>query len=98
MAEKKFSDAIAFDLHVHTRCPRKNFFKSLSDGVSSPKEIVYFAKKIGLKGIAITNHNSMDGITDVIEEGKRRGLMIVPGCEISASDRTEILVYGIKDI
>lgn len=98
LAERKIENAVAFDLHVHTRCPRKSAYKSLSDGISTPKEIASFAKKIGLKGIAVTDHNTVDGVAAIMEEGKSKGLMIVPGCELTAFDRTEILAYGVDNI
>ncbi len=62
------------DLHVHTH---------MSDGTLSPKEVVIRSAELGLKAIAITDHDTIAGIIEACEEGKSRGVEIVPGVEIS---------------
>lgn len=63
------------DLHVHSNA---------SDGNLSPKEVVNFAKSKGLRAIALTDHDTVDGLHDALEEGKDIGLEVIPGLEISA--------------
>ncbi|MCU7490054.1 MAG: PHP domain-containing protein [Ignavibacteria bacterium] len=62
------------DLHLHTTC---------SDGVCSPLEIVYKAKKAGLDVISITDHDNLAGIEAAAEFGKQMDVEVIPGVEIS---------------
>lgn len=62
------------DLHLHTTC---------SDGVCSPLEIVYKAKKAGLDVISITDHDNLAGIEAASEYGRQVGVEVIPGVEIS---------------
>ena len=62
------------DLHVHT---------TVSDGLLSPVNVVKLAEESGLKGIAVTDHDTVDGVEEALEEGKKRGIEVVPGVEIS---------------
>ena len=63
------------DLHLHT---------TASDGVLSPSEIVRYAKTKGLQAIAITDHDTIEGLEEGISEGERIGFEVIPGIEISA--------------
>jgi predicted metal-dependent phosphoesterase TrpH len=63
------------DLHLHT---------TASDGVKTPTEIVRYAKAKGLQAIAITDHDTIEGLEEGLSEGKRIGLEVIPGIEISA--------------
>jgi 3',5'-nucleoside bisphosphate phosphatase len=61
------------DLHAHTSC---------SDGSETPTELVALAAEIGLKAVAITDHDSVDGIPEALRAGGRYGVEVVPGVEI----------------
>ncbi|MFW5780667.1 MAG: CehA/McbA family metallohydrolase [Bacillota bacterium] len=61
-----------FELHCHT---------DHSDGEMSPQELVERAVKRGYYGIAITDHNTISAVDEVIKEGKKRGLKVIPGIE-----------------
>jgi predicted metal-dependent phosphoesterase TrpH len=63
------------DLHLHT---------TASDGVMTPSEIVNYAKNKGLVAIAITDHDTIEGLEEGLLEGQRVGLEVIPGVEISA--------------
>jgi predicted metal-dependent phosphoesterase TrpH len=63
------------DLHLHT---------TASDGVMSPSEIVRYAKAKGLQAIAITDHDTIEGLEEGLLEGERIDLEVIPGIEISA--------------
>lgn len=73
------------DLHIHT---------TASDGLLSPTEIVKWAKDGGLKCIAITDHDTVDGVDEAIAEGRKLGVFVVPGIEISSFSNCEIHVLG----
>lgn len=64
------------DLHTHT---------SFSDGEFPPGELVCMAAEAGLGALAITDHDTMDGLDEALEAGNETGLEVVPGCELSAS-------------
>jgi predicted metal-dependent phosphoesterase TrpH len=61
------------DLHAHTNC---------SDGSETPTELVALAAEIGLKAVAITDHDSVDGIPEALAAGRRYRVEVVPGVEI----------------
>ncbi|QEK12211.1 PHP domain-containing protein [Crassaminicella thermophila] len=75
------------DMHVHT---------SASDGIFSPTEIVRWSKKLGLKGISITDHDTVDGIEEAIEASKKyNDFVIIPGIEFSTLyNQIEIHILG----
>lgn len=66
------------DLHVHTR---------FSDGTFTPTRTVELAAERGLDVVAITDHDTVDGIPEALAAGERLGIEIVPGIEFST-------VYG----
>ncbi|MEA2071538.1 MAG: CehA/McbA family metallohydrolase [Asgard group archaeon] len=76
---------VRIDLHVHT---------NYSDGTDSPEEIIQQAEKIGLDGIAITDHDTYQGLHKALEI--ETDLLIVPGIEISSTEG-HILAYGLTD-
>src|SRR5512137_2886275 len=63
------------DLHLHT---------TASDGVRSPSNLVNYAKEKGLQAIAITDHDTIEGLEEALSEGDRIGFEVIPGIEISA--------------
>lgn len=67
------------DLHTHT---------IFSDGSYSPEELVAMAKSIGLVYFAITDHDTVDGVKYLYENGiyPDRGIKIIPGVEFSANN------------
>ena len=81
------------DLHAHS---------DWSDGSLPVPELVRFAKALGLGVLSITDHDTMAGQREALEEGKRRGLRIIPGVEVSALDgetgrKVHILGYMVED-
>jgi predicted metal-dependent phosphoesterase TrpH len=73
------------DLHVHT---------TASDGTFTPAEVIQIAKKAGLKAIAITDHDTVDGIKDVIESSNSNDIEIIPGIEVSVDFEPEMHLLG----
>jgi len=66
------------------------------EGIPSPKEIVRYAKRIGLDGIAITDHNNIKAWRQAEKEAKRLGVLFLPGEEIGSKDG-HILAIGINE-
>ncbi len=78
---------VAADLHVHT---------TASDGLYSPAEVAEMATTIGLSAIAITDHDTVDGIIPARRSSRR--LEVIPGIELSteyAGHEIHILGYYI---
>lgn len=74
------------DLHIHT---------CFSDGTFSPREVVEKAKAAGLSAIAITDHDSVDGIPFAQEAGREMDVEIVPAIELTAEEKdSEIHILG----
>lgn len=62
------------DLHTHS---------TASDGTFTPTELMRAAKEAGLSAIALTDHDTFDGLPEAREEAQKLGLELVPGCELS---------------
>jgi len=70
------------DLQVHT---------TASDGALPPAKVVEAARDAQLYAIAITDHDTVDGLDESIEAGERLGVRIVPGVELSTHFEDEEL-------
>ena len=77
------------DLHVHTLA---------SDGELHPSEVVRAAAELNLQVLAITDHDTVDGVLEAQQEAVRLGLQVIPGIEFSAAYSCEmhILGYGLN--
>ena len=77
------------DLHCHS---------NISDGELTPSELLYLAKKNGLSGLSITDHDTINGYTkDLFDLAKELEIELLSGIEISSSLNNEtvhILGYG----
>jgi len=75
------------DLHTHT---------TASDGTLSPSELVRAAARRGVRVLAVTDHDSTDGLRDALAEAEQhRPLTIVPGLEINCDvPGAEVHVLG----
>lgn len=63
------------DFHIHT---------DISDGYNNLEEIITMAIENNLTHIAITNHDTVEGLEEAIKLGRKEGVKIIPGIEISA--------------
>ena len=76
------------DLHTHS---------SVSDGTDTPSELIRKAAAVGLDVVALTDHDTFDGLDEAVAEGERIGLQVVRGTELSCSrqgDSVHLLAYG----
>lgn len=83
------SDTFRADLHIHS---------TYSDGTFTPKEIVELAKKIGLQGLSITDHDTIEAYDTLFDLAQEAGLEVLTGVEFSAyhhGHSVHILGYGI---
>ncbi|MBI9088686.1 MAG: PHP domain-containing protein [Desulfobacterium sp.] len=62
------------DLHSHT---------TASDGEYSPLELVLAAKDAGISALGVTDHDTLNGLEQALEAGKRHNIQVVPGVEVS---------------
>lgn len=76
------TDARRIDLHAHT---------IHSDGTMTPTELVETAAGIGLAALAVTDHDTTAGLPEARETGKRVGIDVLDGCEISATIPTGVV-------
>jgi predicted metal-dependent phosphoesterase TrpH len=66
-----------FDLQAHS---------IHSDGALAPGEVVAGAAAAGIALLALTDHDTVDGVDEALEAGARLGVRVIPAAEISALD------------
>jgi hypothetical protein len=62
------------DLHTHS---------TASDGSHAPGEIARMAKRAGLEAVALTDHDTVDGLAEFLAAAGEAGIEAIPGCELS---------------
>lgn len=78
------------DLHTHT---------TASDGTFAPRDLVALAAEKGLVAIAITDHDTTEGVPEAQAAGMELGVGVVPGVELNTDTETghvDILGYFIE--
>lgn len=78
------------DLHVHT---------TASDGTATPVEVVVMAKSLGLGAIAITDHDTLEGIEPALDAGRLHKIEVIPGIELGSEhggEEIHILGYLVE--
>lgn len=78
------------DLHCHSTC---------SDGTNSPEELIALAARIGLQGLSITDHDTIEAYSTAIPLFKEKGLKWISGAEFSSVHKgtsIHILGYSFK--
>ena len=79
--------SLKIDLHTHSNC---------SDGALSPAELVARAAAAGVSVLALTDHDSTDGLENARRAADEVSVHLVPGVEISSSWRAQdIHVIGL---
>jgi len=75
------------DLHMHS---------TASDGSRAPADVVRAAKRAGLAAIALTDHDTVDGLAEARGAGDELGVRVVAGVELSAVEGdTETHILGL---
>lgn len=77
------------DLHLHS---------TSSDGTLPPAEVVRRVAAAGLRGLALTDHDTVAGVEEAAVEARRLGLDFLPAAELSANEpgrEVHLLAYGL---
>lgn len=78
---------LSLDLHIHSA------LSPCCDNEMTPNNIVNMAYLKGLDVISVTDHNSMLNVKPVIELAKDKGIIVIPGIEITAKEDVHVLCY-----
>lgn len=79
---------MVIDLHTHTRFS--------GDNPLDPARFVHLAKARGLDAVCVTEHDSVEASTPVVNLGREAGLLVLQGVEVT-TDRGHVLCYGFED-
>ncbi len=83
---KEYPTKRLIDLHTHS---------TESDGTLTPEELMYHAKESGLSAIALTDHDTLNGIKKARPTAEKLGLELVPGIELSTDyQQQEVHMLG----
>ena len=72
-----------FEFHCHSRYSMGT--KVVIEGLPSPTDIVRHAKKAGLAGIAITDHDTNKAWSEAAAAASKEGIVFIPGMEVMSS-------------
>lgn len=80
------------DMHVHS---------TYSDGTKTPRELVKIAKDTGLAAFALTDHDTTEGLPEILAAAKQHNILVIPGVELSTGYKNieqdvHILGYNIN--
>lgn len=78
---------MAVDLHTHSR---------ISDGSDSPTALVEKASAASLSAIALTDHDTQQGIPEARAAADRSGIELIPGVEVSCGKGTHLVVLFLE--
>lgn len=81
------ADGPFVDLHMHS---------TASDGSVAPAAVVDAAAAVGLSAIALTDHDTLDGLDAAMQRGHELNVRVIAGCELSAHQgNTEIHLLAL---
>ena len=80
------TDNLKIDLHTHS---------TASDGTLSPTELADMAKETGVTAAALTDHDTVDGVSEFLNACKERGIEGIAGVEMSAEYKKEMHIIGL---
>lgn len=73
------------DLHTHS---------TASDGQYTPTELVELAKSRGIQVLALTDHDTVDGLSEAVQAGKALGVRVLRGVELGAAEYSHLHILG----
>ncbi len=90
MSDRRAALVLRFDLQSHS---------TRSDGALEPAEVVAAAAAAGVQLLALTDHDTVDGVPEALRAGERHGVRVVPAAELSSIDELgedlHVLGYGL---
>jgi hypothetical protein len=75
---------VAIDLHTHS---------TASDGTLAPADVVRAAHAAGLTALALSDHDSVEGVAEALATGRGIGVTVVPALELSAEHESGLSVH-----
>ena len=75
------------DIHTHT-------YPTSDDSNLTPQDLISEAKKVGLDGICITDHDGFWNPREIEKIGIDNDFLVLPGCEVT-TEEGHLLVYGL---
>jgi predicted metal-dependent phosphoesterase TrpH len=82
-------DWIAVDLHMHTSWSH--------DCSIEVEELLDHAERIGLGGIAVTDHNAFGGALEAVALARGRDLVVIPGEEVKTQGQGEVIGLFLQE-
>lgn len=82
--EKQYNQP--FDLHLHS---------NRSDGSDTPAEVVRRAEQQGVTMLALTDHDTVSGVSEAAAEAERAGVLLLPAIEMDAEWPYELHILGL---
>src|SRR5262245_26251812 len=79
--DQALSGEVGVDLHSHT---------TYSDGQWSPAGLVGDAAGVGIRVLAVTDHDNILGLAEAATEARQRGLALIPGVEVTLLHRKSL--------
>jgi len=83
------------ELHSHSVYSRQ--IKVVVEGLDRPDAMVRAAKSKGIEALAITDHDEIKGSLQALKLGKKYGISIIPGMEVTTS-RGHLVALGIEEL
>ena len=76
------------DIHTHT-------YPTSDDSSLTPEQLIEEAKRIGLDGVCLTDHDGFWDPKSIEELSRAHNFLILPGCEVT-TEEGHLLVYGLR--
>jgi len=79
---------LLIDLHTHT-------YPDSDDSFMGPDELIGAAKRLGLDGVCLTEHDFFWSMAKLSTLSRRHDFLVLPGCELN-TDEGHLLVFGLR--
>ena len=83
------SAQMIIDIHTHT-------YPTSDDSILTPEDLIAKAKRIGLDGVCITDHDRFWDPRDIHALSRKHDYLVLPGCEVT-TEEGHLLVYGLQE-